>query len=143
MTEPTLVATAPKAATGAGSDALAAEDLALLRHYEPILRFTHGEMFFPMPAERYLEAADLLAGASAQELQVVVPSGELDEARLVAEGETDTAAIRFLRFVQAPMNPIELARFNQRPDRDTFDAPGRLARVGILARILEGSLELW
>ena len=24
--------------------------LALLRRYEPILRFTHGELFFPMPA---------------------------------------------------------------------------------------------
>ncbi len=38
------------------------------------------------------------------------------------------------------MNPIEIARFNQRPDRDTFDAPGRLARVGILARILDAAL---
>ena len=38
------------------------------------------------------------------------------------------------------MNPIEIARFNQRPDRDAFDAPGRLARVGILARILDAAL---
>jgi hypothetical protein len=117
-----------------------ADDLALLRQYEPILRFTHGEMFFPMPAERYLEAAALLAGPTAQELQVIVPAGELDEARLVADGETDNAAIRFLRFVHEPMNPIEIARFNQRPERDTFDAPGRLARVGILARILDAAL---
>ena len=117
-----------------------ADDLALLRAYEPILRFTHGEMFFPMPAERYLESAALLAGPTAQELQVVVPAGELDEARLVADGETDNAAIRFLRFVHEPMNPIEIARFNQRPERDTFDAPGRLARVGILARILDAAL---
>ena len=93
-----------------------------------------------MPAERYLESAALLAGPTAQELQVVIPAGELNEARLVADGETDQAAIRFLRFVQAPMNPIEIARFNQRPDRDAFDAPGRLARVGILARILDAAL---
>jgi hypothetical protein len=117
-----------------------AHDLALLRQYEPILRFTHGEMFFPMPAERYLESAALLAGPTAHELQVVVPAGELDEARLVADGETDNAAIRFLQFVHEPMNPIEIARFNQRPERDTFDAPGRLARVGILARILDAAL---
>jgi hypothetical protein len=117
-----------------------ADDLALLRRYEPILRFTHGEMFFPMPAERYLESAALLAGPTAHELRVVVPAGELDEARLVADGETDNAAIRFLRFVHEPMNPIEIARFNQRPERDTFDAPGRLARVGILARILDAAL---
>ena len=117
-----------------------ADDLALLREYEPVLKFTHGEMFFPMPAERYLESAALLAGPTSQELQVVVPAGQLDEARLVADGETDNAAIRFLRFVNEPMNPIEIARFNQRPERDTFDAPGRLARVGILARILDAAL---
>ena len=128
------------AATPGSAPGADAEDLALLRHYEPILRFTHGELFFPMPAERYLESAALLAGPTGQELRVVVPAGELDEGRLVADGESDTAAIRFLRFVEAPMNPIEIARFNQRPDRDTFDAPGRLARVGILARILDAAL---
>ena len=48
------------AGTAPGADD--AVDLALLRRYEPILRFTHGEMFFPMPAERYLESAALLAG---------------------------------------------------------------------------------
>ena len=64
----------PPSSAIAGADA---EDLALLRRYEPILRFTHGELFFPMPAERYLESAALLAGPTAQELQVVVPAGEL------------------------------------------------------------------
>ena len=66
-----------------------ADDLALLRQYEPILRFTHGEMFFPMPAERYLESAALLAGRSARELQGRHPRRRADEARLVADGETD------------------------------------------------------
>jgi hypothetical protein len=131
------VAVSPVAATGAEGGA---DDLRLLRQYEPILRFTHGELFFPMPAERYLESAALLAGSTAQELRVVIPAGELNEAALVAEGETDQDAIRFLRFVQAPMNPIEIARFNQRPDRDAFEAPGRLARVGILARVLDAAL---
>ena len=48
--------------------------------------------------------------------------------------------MRFLRFVQAPLNPIELARFNNRPDRPRFKAPGRLARVGLLARMLDAGL---
>ena len=130
------VALSPGVVTGTED----ADDLGLLRQYEPILRFTHGELFFPMPAERYLESAALLAGSTAQELRVVIPAGELNEATLVAEGETDQDAIRFLRFVQAPMNPIEIARFNQRPDRDAFEAPGRLARVGILARVLDAAL---
>jgi hypothetical protein len=117
-----------------------AADEALLRQYEPILRFTHGELFFPMPAVLYLQGADLLAGTSANDWRVVVPAGELDEARLVANSEDEDGGIRFLRFVQEPMNPIEIARFNQRPDRAVFEAPGRLARVGILARMLDAGL---
>jgi len=38
------------------------------------------------------------------------------------------------------MNPLELARFNQRPGRPAFKAPGRLARVGLLARLLDAAL---
>ena len=46
---------APPVADSSTQDA---DDLALLRAYEPILRFTHGEMFFPMPAERYRMLSD-------------------------------------------------------------------------------------
>ena len=38
------------------------EDLELLRRYEPILRFTNGELFFPMPTDGYVAACDLLVG---------------------------------------------------------------------------------
>ena len=41
----------------AGADA--AEDLRLLRRYEPVLRFTKGELFLPMPIELYLEKCSL------------------------------------------------------------------------------------
>ena len=117
-----------------------ADDEALLRRFEPVLKFTHGELFFPTPAERYLEACDLLGGTSLHDWQVLVPSGELDEARLVELGDAPPGEVRFLRFVQEPLNPIELARFNGRPGRPTFEAPGRLARVGLLARILDAAL---
>ncbi len=115
-------------------------DVALLRRFEPVLKFTYGEQFFPMPGERYLEACDLLAGTSTRDWRVLVPAGELSETRLVEEGEAPPGEIRFLRFVQAPMNPLELARFNQRPGRPAFKAPGRLARVGLLARLLDAAL---
>jgi len=35
------------------------EVLALVRRYEPVLRFTAGEMFFPMPVDDYLAQASL------------------------------------------------------------------------------------
>jgi hypothetical protein len=42
----------------------ATADLELLRRHEPILRFTQGELFLPMPVQGYVEACDLLLGPS-------------------------------------------------------------------------------
>jgi hypothetical protein len=115
-------------------------DEALLRRFEPILKFTHGELFFPTPAERYVEQCDLLAGTSARDWHVVVPAGELTAERLAQEGDVASGEVRFLRYVQHPLNPIELALWRQRPERPGFSAPGRLARVGLLARLLDAGL---
>jgi hypothetical protein len=122
------------------SGAARAADLALLRRYEPVLLFTHGEQFFPTPATDYLAECDLLSGATLSAARVVIPRGQLTAEGLAASGDAPPGEARFLRFVQAPLNPIELARFNQRPDRPRFKAPGRLARVGLLARMLDAGL---
>ena len=45
----------PSGTAGVG----AAEDLRLLRRYEPVLRFTEGELFLPMPVEAYLGKCSL------------------------------------------------------------------------------------
>ncbi len=115
-------------------------DEALLRRFEPILRFTHGEQFFPMPATTYIAACDLLSGATPSTAEVIVPQGELDAVRLATVGDAPPGEARFLRFVPEPLSPLELARFMSRPDRPRFRAPGRLARVGILARMLDAGL---
>ena len=39
-------------------------DEELLRAHEPILRFTHGELFLPADAERYIAECDLFMGRS-------------------------------------------------------------------------------
>lgn len=112
-------------------------DDSLLRRFEPVLRFTHGEHFYPMSAEAYVAACDLLTGTSMRDYRILVPAGDLTPAALVEAGDAPPGEGRFLRFVEAPLNPIEIARFNQRPDRPQFRAPGRLARVGILARMVD------
>jgi hypothetical protein len=121
-------------------DGVRAADEALLRRFEPILRFTQGELFFPTPATNYVAECDLLTGASLSTARVLIPAGELTPETLAASGDAPPGEVRFLRFVQAPLNPLELARFNQRPERPRFKAPGRLARVGLLARILDAGL---
>jgi hypothetical protein len=117
-----------------------AADEALLRRFEPILRFTFGEQFFPTPATNYIAGCDLLSGASLTTARVLIPAGELTPETLAASGDAPPGEVRFLRFIQEPLNPIELARFTQRPERPRFKAPGRLARVGLLARMLDAGL---
>src|SRR3954452_25523193 len=114
-------------------------DEELLRRFEPVLRFTHGELFYPFPAETYMQSCDLLGGSSLESWRVLVEAGGLDEARLVELGDAPPGEERFLRFVQQPLNPVELARFNGRPGRAVCEARGRLARVGLLAEILDAA----
>jgi len=119
-------------------EAVASVDIELLRAYEPIVRYNHGELFFPTHVDGYLRECDLLVGSSERDREVVVPVGELTAERLATEvarpGET-----LYLRLVQRPMAPLELARWRNRPDPPVFRAPGRLARVGLFARLVDAA----
>ena len=117
-----------------------AADLELLRRHEPILRFTRGELFLPMPTDGYVAACDLLSGPSIREATVVAPAGSLTLDGLGAVGDPPPGHLQFLRFVSRPMNAVELARWRNRPDRPVFQAPGRLARVGLPARLVDAGL---
>jgi hypothetical protein len=113
-------------------------DLDLLRRYEPVVRFNRGELFFPTHVDRYLAECDLLLGSSEREREVLVPVGGLTTDRL-AEAVAPPGQTLYLRLVQRPMPPLELARWRARPDRPVFRAPGRLARVGLFARLVDAA----
>ncbi len=112
------------------------DDLGLLRRFEPVVRFTDGEHFFPMAAGSYVGACDLLRSAPGLADEVVVPAGELTLERLATvwpvPGED-----RYLRFVPKPMDGLELNRWNRQPEHRRFRAPGRLSRVGLFARLVD------
>jgi len=115
---------------------LAPGDLDLLRTYEPILRYNRGELFYPMAVEGYLAECDVLAGTGEKDRRVLVPHGEVTPERLAAAtagpGET-----LYLRFVQQPLGRLELTRWQRRPNQAVFRTPGRLARVGLFARLVD------
>jgi hypothetical protein len=121
--------------TGPGPD-LAPDDVALLRRFEPILRYNRGELFYPMAVEGYLAECDVLAGTGEKDRRVLVPHGEVTPERL-AGVEAGAGESLYLRFVQHPLGPLELARWRARPDREVFRTPGRLARVGLFARLVD------
>ena len=111
-------------------------DLDLLRAHEPVVRFTAGEHFLPMAADTYVAACDLLGAAPGQPPRVIVRAGELTLDRL-AEERQEPGEQRYLRFVAEPLDAVSLARWNLHPDRRLFQAPGRLARVGLFARLVD------
>jgi hypothetical protein len=116
-------------------------DLDLLRRHEPILRFTDGELFFPMATGPYVEACDLLAARILREARIQIPNGELDLERLAASPvELEPGEAQFLRFVAKPLNALELRRWRSDPRHNRFRAPGRLARVGLIARLVDAGL---
>ncbi len=119
-----------------GSAELAPDDMELLRRFEPILRYNRGELFYPMAVEGYLAECDLLAGPDDKHRRVLVPHGEVTPDRL-ASAQSGPGESLYLRFVQQALGPLELARWRGRPDREVFRTPGRLARVGLFARLVD------
>ena len=113
-----------------------AADLALLRRYEPIVKYTYGELFFPTGVGGYLAECDLFVGASERERRLLVPQGELTVEKLVSYTAPPGENL-YLRLVQSPLVGLDLARWNRRSDRQVFHAPGRLARVGLFARLVD------
>ena len=67
------------------------EDLALLRRYEPILRFTRGEEFYPTDVEWYVQESSLWISHSNGRRELLVPEGELDLERLAEQRPTGRA----------------------------------------------------
>ncbi len=75
-------------------------DLELLQRHEPLLRFTYGELFFPMAAAAYVEHCDLLEGPTLREARVAVPDGSSWTSRpSPRSGDPPPGQAQFLRFV--------------------------------------------
>ncbi|MBV9170101.1 MAG: hypothetical protein JOZ81_08465, partial [Chloroflexi bacterium] len=112
---------------------MSASDLELLRRFEPVLCYTQGEEFFPTAIEGYLQRASLWATDRERPPRCLVPEGQLDAAVLAEASALARDASLHLRFTDMP---LQLANYQDwLRDRPTFHAPGRLARVGLLARV--------
>jgi hypothetical protein len=75
-------------------------DLALLRRFEPILRFTQGEQFFPMSVDPYVRACTLWVQRPDEVAVQLAPAGELDLTRLAYPYPDEFGAIHYLRLVE-------------------------------------------
>ena len=80
----------------ANVDAKTAETL--LRRFEPVIRFTKGEWFYPMDAEPYVDACSLWVRHPNEDAVCVVPAGDLTLERLAQQPDTVPARSTTLRF---------------------------------------------
>jgi hypothetical protein len=117
--------------------------LTLARRFEPVLRYTQGELFFPMPVERYVEAAALFRrtpGKKAPEL--VAPATTLDLSTLITHAAERGAVDLELHFVDKPLNRSAYRRWRRRPDRAKFQGGSPFAMVGMFGRIIDSIMRL-
>lgn len=128
-----------------------ATDGALLRRFEPVIRYTRGETFFPMRVEPYVADASLWQQPQGREAELLVPEGKLTLEAIAEPRQASFGTVHFLKFI-TPLNLSQLASYRlqqlqedltKRDSTDVFRAGrGRLARVGYGSRFVDGLFQL-
>ncbi len=122
----------------------AAADRALLRRFEPIIRYTRGEQFFPMNVEPYVRESSLWVLRPGADPERLVLEGALTPEKLAEPRADGFGAITYLRFIEPP-NLVQLAQYllERRSEEAKFHpGRGRLARVGYLSRFVAALFSL-
>jgi hypothetical protein len=126
-------------------------DRALLRRFEPVIRYTRGERFFPMGVEPYVRACSLWMQRSDGDAVCLIPAGELTLDKLSQARTGGFGTVYFLKFIE-PLDIRKLAAYNlqrimrgitRKGPQDVFRAGrGRLARVGYASRFVDALFSL-
>ncbi|BCY11264.1 hypothetical protein [Actinoplanes sp. L3-i22] len=110
------------------------EDLALLRAYEPVAKFTEGEWFYPVSVERYVDRASLWRVEPGNSPVQVVPAGGLSLPTLAAAGGREQGLKYSLSGIGAEKH---LAHIPLRERPPHLARVSRLASVGLTARLVD------
>ncbi len=120
-----------------------ATELELLQRYEPVIRYTQGERFFPTDVERYVKECSLWARYPDGHNELLVRQDSLSIAELVEPRPAPFGTVFYLRFIE-PLSLSESAEAIANQVRlrtilkNTFHpGVGRLARGGLLPRVLD------
>ena len=123
-------------------------DFEVVRAFEPIVRYTKGEAFYPMAVEPYLRDSSLWLYVPDGADEEAVPEGELTLDALVEPRDAAFGSLFYLRFVhpldlQESTSALAKARQLARQQQNQFHAGvGRLARGGLLPRLGDGLFSL-
>ena len=118
-------------------------DLELLRRYEPVIRFTQGEQFYPTDVDRYVKECSLWAHYPDERDELLVKQDDMSLEKLVEPRPAVFGTVHYLRFIES-LSLTESAEVlaNQLRLRtllkNNFHAGiGRLARGGLLPRVAD------
>jgi hypothetical protein len=120
----------------------------LLRRFEPVIRSTTGDKFYPMDVEPYVRACSLWVQRPGEEALCVVPGGELSLDRLAQQPMDEAGAVHFLKFTDTEDlrlyshgGRLRVFRRRARDRKESTGAfragRGRLARVGYFSRFVD------
>ena len=110
----------------------------LLRRFEPQIRFTKGEKFFPMDVEPYVRACSFWVQRSGEEAVRVVPEGKLSLENIAQQPLDETRAVHFLQFADTQkISRWEAAKRLREARKNFRGGRGRLARVGYISRLID------
>ncbi len=125
-----------------------ASDLELLRRFEPVVRYTRGEQFFPTEVENYVRDCSLWEHTPEGRDDLLVRHGELTMDKLVESRPAKFGSVRYMRFVES-LSLAETAQvltdqviLRRKLGNHFQSGIGRLARGGILPRLLDGLFSL-
>ena len=128
--------------------AAATPDMELLRHYEPVMRYTQGEQFFPMDVVRYVQEASLWAHYPNGRDELLVKQDDLTIDSLVETRPAAFGTVHYLRFIEN-LSLTESAevltkqlRLRGRLKNSFHPGLGRLARGGLLPRVVDALFSL-
>jgi hypothetical protein len=121
---------------------------ALLRRFEPVIRSTTGDKFYPMDVEPYVRACSLWVQRPGEEAVCVVPGGNLSLDRLAQQPMDEAGAVHFLKFTDtedlgsdSPGGRLRVFRRRAKDRKESTRAfkagRGRLARVGYFSRFVD------
>ncbi len=118
------------------------EDAALLKRFEPILKFTKGECFFPYHVRDYVEEASLWVQRPEMPPEQLLSEQALDLKELGRIRQWGAESVYYLQFI-SPMNIRELAEYRlkrlreSRNNRLFHTTHSRLTRVGYFSRFID------
>jgi hypothetical protein len=121
---------------------------ALLRRFEPVIRTTKGDRFYPMDVEPYVRNCSLWVQKPGKEAVRVVPDGKLSLDLLPQQPLDEAGAVHFLKLSDAEemgtdghegrLETFRRHARDRKESREAFKAGrGRLARVGYFSRFVD------